>query len=271
MNNPLLYNKFSLFSFFAVVLVTSALYSFITGSLISLPPYFIITDAIITAVLLSFSALFLWNVLIYGPPRGSGVGYRVIYKAALSLLFTGLIIGTLSLITYYYFHPLWHLFTKSIILRSAFLTLFYIIILLYYNGELLTIEYNNEIENLYNEEKENKPSDNKCEVITRLTVNFNGTIKVIPIEEILCLKANGDYVEVVTTQGSWLKEQTMKSLEQTLPQDQFARIHRSFIVNISSITRIERYGEKKMVLLKNGERIKTSATGDKVLKEKLNL
>lgn len=85
------------------------------------------------------------------------------------------------------------------------------------------------------------------------------------------IKAEGDYVMIASDTGHWLKEQTMKYYEQGLPSASFARIHRSYIVNVAKITRIERYGQQQQIELRNGEKLKVSSSGYKILKEKLKL
>lgn len=230
-------------------------------------------DLFLTTLLIITLSLFLWNIVIFSPADSSQLANRVVHLFSLSLLFVGVIMGFVSLVIYYYFNSEWNPFVQTLPLRSLILFLFYIIILFYYDREKVKLLSKSEEEEK-SESFEVQPllmEKSKCETISRLTINHYGTIKVVSVTDILYLKANGDYVEVITREGSWLKEQTMKSLEETLPEDNFARIHRSFIVNISSIARIERYGDKKMIVLNNGERIRVSATGDKVLKEKLNL
>ena len=95
---------------------------------------------------------------------------------------------------------------------------------------------------------------------------------MIPVQEIFCLQADGDYVHIHTLKGKYMKEQTMKSFERALPPGQFVRVHRSCIVNIESITGIELYEKQSRLLtLKNGFKIKVSQAGYAVLKERLNL
>ena len=74
-----------------------------------------------------------------------------------------------------------------------------------------------------------------------------------------------------TGEGEFLKEQTMKSLEQNLPEN-FVRIHRSYIVNIEYIDRVELYAKETYhVHLKNGITIRASISGYKQLKEVLSM
>jgi DNA-binding LytR/AlgR family response regulator len=110
---------------------------------------------------------------------------------------------------------------------------------------------------LYSDKKEPLPT--AAQPVDRITVRSGQKIKIIAIDEILYIKADGDYISIRTSEGSWLKEQTMKHTEDMLPPDKFIRIHRSFIVNTNYISRIERYGEHQQVVLHNREKIKISA------------
>jgi DNA-binding LytR/AlgR family response regulator len=109
------------------------------------------------------------------------------------------------------------------------------------------------------------------EIIDRISVKEGARIHIIQREELFCIRACGDYVMLVTAEGEFVKEQTMKYFEVHLP-DTFARIHRSCIVNTNRVTRIELFGKDKYnVWLKNGEKLRASIGGYKLLKERLGL
>ncbi len=107
--------------------------------------------------------------------------------------------------------------------------------------------------------------------IDRISIRTGTGIKVIPIDDLLYIQADGDYISFYTMEGHWMKEQTMKSIQEQLSPQQFVRIHRSFIVNISSISRIERYGQQQLILLKNGHQVRISAPGYRLLKDALQI
>ena len=70
----------------------------------------------------------------------------------------------------------------------------------------------------------------------------------------------------------YIKEQTMKYLETHLPADNFVRIHRSSIVNITQISRLELFGkETYQLILKNGVKLRVSLTGYRLLKDRLGI
>jgi two-component system LytT family response regulator len=106
----------------------------------------------------------------------------------------------------------------------------------------------------------------------RIVVKNAGKIKIIPVEEVQYIEAADDYVKICTREGSFLKNRTMTHFTEILDPSQFVRTHRSFIVNVQHITRIEPYEkENHLAILKEGGRIPVSKTGYGKLKEVLGL
>jgi two-component system LytT family response regulator len=106
----------------------------------------------------------------------------------------------------------------------------------------------------------------------RIVVKTAGKIKIIPIPEIQYLEAADDYVKIQTAEGSFLKNKTMGHFENTLPASQFVRTHRSYIVNIQEITRIDPYEkENHLAILRSGARIPVSKSGYGKLKMVLGI
>ncbi len=113
---------------------------------------------------------------------------------------------------------------------------------------------------------------NGVDTLTRIAVKDRHQIHVVPVQEIDYLEADGDYVKLHALKGSFLKEQTMKYFEENLPKQQFVRIHRSYIVNVDRVARIELYEkESYRVYLKNGTALKASSAGYKTLKAVVRL
>lgn len=99
-------------------------------------------------------------------------------------------------------------------------------------------------------------------VNSRIVVKNGSKIKIIPVQEVLYLEAADDFVKIFTKEGYFLKNKTMTFFESFLPQDMFVRCHRSFIVNISEIVRIDPYEKDGHVaVLKNGTKINVSRNG----------
>lgn len=106
----------------------------------------------------------------------------------------------------------------------------------------------------------------------RVVVKTGNKVKIIPIHEIQYLEADDDFVKIITAEGTFLKNKTMTFYEQTLDAQQFVRIHRSYIVHISQITKIEPYQkETHLAILRNGQQIPISKTGYAKLKIILGL
>jgi len=121
------------------------------------------------------------------------------------------------------------------------------------------------------EEAVNRQEKTTIEKITRISVKKNQAIFSIPVEQIEYIEADGDYVLIYTPEGKFLKDRTMKYWETYLP-DQFVRVHRSFIVNLTCISKIELYEkETYKVWLKNGNSLKASASGYKLLRQRMQL
>lgn len=114
------------------------------------------------------------------------------------------------------------------------------------------------------------PSGETC--LDRISVKDGARIHLIHPEELLYIQAGGDYVTLVTPGGQYVKEQTMKYFEQHLPAALFVRIHRSCIINVEQIARVELFGkENYQVRLKCGVSLRASLSGYKLLKKRLAL
>ena len=106
----------------------------------------------------------------------------------------------------------------------------------------------------------------------RVVVKTGGRIKIIPLPEIQYLEAADDYVRIVTAEGSYLKKKTMNYFEGILDAKLFARTHRSYIVNVQQITRIDAYEkENQVAILTTGVKIPVSKSGYMKLKSVLGI
>jgi two-component system, LytTR family, response regulator len=105
------------------------------------------------------------------------------------------------------------------------------------------------------------------EKLNRIVVKKNNKIIVLPIEHIKYLEAQDDYVNIISQEGSFLKQNRMKYYEEHLP-DAFIRIHRSYIANLNEIKEIAlQEKESHIVILKSGEKLPVSKSGYTKLKE----
>lgn len=106
----------------------------------------------------------------------------------------------------------------------------------------------------------------------RIVVKDGGKIKIIPTASIHYLEGADDYVKIYTDNGTYLKKKTMQFYEQSLQQQHFLRIHRSYIINTQLITRIDPYEKDgHLVLLTTGAKLPVSKAGYLKLKETLGI
>lgn len=104
----------------------------------------------------------------------------------------------------------------------------------------------------------------------RIVVKDNGLIRIIPADDIYYIEANDDYIKIVTKDGSYLKKSTLSQVEQSLNPQHFVRVHRSYIIPISQLVRIEPYEkESHIALLQCGAKVSVSKTGMSKLKTTL--
>jgi len=107
-------------------------------------------------------------------------------------------------------------------------------------------------------------------VLNKIVVKSNNNIHVIPLNDVNYIESEDDYVMIHTDNGKHLKHQTMKFYEENL-NSMFIRIHRSYIVNISEINKIEKFGKDTyQVILKDGATLKVSRSRYQELKAVLN-
>lgn len=106
----------------------------------------------------------------------------------------------------------------------------------------------------------------------RIVVKDGSKITIIPVDDVIYIEAYDDYVKVHTQNGFKLKKKTMSYYENTLDNSKFLRVHRSYIVKLSMITRIEQYEKTTHIaLLKNGQKVPLSKQGYARLKSVLGI
>lgn len=106
----------------------------------------------------------------------------------------------------------------------------------------------------------------------RIVVKTGTKVKIIPVQDVEYLAADDDYVSVYTAEGSFLKNKTMNFFEQMLDPRQFVRVHRSYMIAIQQITRIDPYEkDAHLAILKSGAKIPVSKTGYGKLKQVLGI
>jgi two-component system LytT family response regulator len=112
---------------------------------------------------------------------------------------------------------------------------------------------------LENRRSESAPLD-------RILVKDSGCIHLVPAEDILYIKAEDDYVCIVTKTSQFVKQDRISSLENSLDKSKFCRVHRSYIINTRHVTRLEPLGrESYEAVLRNGAKVPVSASGFRAL------
>ncbi len=108
--------------------------------------------------------------------------------------------------------------------------------------------------------------------VDRIFVKTGSHIDVIPVMEITHIEAQDDYIELHTPKGKFLKNETMGSIEKRLPEEYFIRVHRSSIINVQQIEKLEKYGkENYVIILKDKTKVMVSKSRVKQLKDQLGI
>ncbi len=220
-------------------------------------------DTIIIFALLGPIGFALISVVRYGSVAFKTIRLQSLFFVMVITFCLIVSLGMETLAIYLLVKTAFPLYAPTIAARAMILLSGFIATVLYVNHKITTAEVT--------EQKKQSEPTTKAEITIddHISVREGQKIKIISIEEIEYLQADGDYVAIHTNDGKWLKEQTMKYYEEHLPQNRFVRIHRSYIVNINFLSRIERYGQLQCVILRNGTTIKISAAGYKLLKSRI--
>jgi two-component system, LytTR family, response regulator len=108
--------------------------------------------------------------------------------------------------------------------------------------------------------------------IRQIVVKNGSKIEVIDCEAIEYIKAEDDYVSIKANDRKFLKKMVLGKLEKSLDRQNFVRVHRSYIANITFLEKIEKWTRDQYLgITKTGDKIKISKLGYKILKERLNI
>ncbi len=106
----------------------------------------------------------------------------------------------------------------------------------------------------------------------RIVVKKGSNLVILPVGAVYYIEAYDDYVKVHTKEGFYLKKKTMAHYEKVLDSAQFVRVHRSFLINLQELTRIEPLSKDSHVaMLKSGVRIPLSESGYSKLRQALGI
>jgi two-component system LytT family response regulator len=103
--------------------------------------------------------------------------------------------------------------------------------------------------------------------LERILVKDGSKVHVIPVDKIDFIEAQDDYIAIKSDGKTHLKQERMAELEKELDATKFVRVHRSTILNLERIARIELYAkDSRMAILKDGTKLLISRTGYDKLK-----
>ena len=106
--------------------------------------------------------------------------------------------------------------------------------------------------------------------LTRIVIRDGAAVHVVPLDRIDYIEAQDDYVSIAAGSQALLKEQPLSELEQQLDPQRFVRVHRSYLLNIDRLARIELAAkDSRVAVLKDGRQLPVSRSGYSRLKELL--
>lgn len=109
-----------------------------------------------------------------------------------------------------------------------------------------------------------RPPDQKLE---RIVVKDGTKVHILPVQKLDYVEAQDDYIGLHSEKRTYLKQQTISGIEGQLDPKRFVRIHRSYIVNIERISRIEPYTkDSRVAVLGDGTQLPVSRSGHGKLK-----
>src|SRR3954454_7649366 len=96
----------------------------------------------------------------------------------------------------------------------------------------------------------------------RVLIRDGANVHVLPVDKIDYVEAQDDYVAFKTEGKQYLKDQTLAAVEATLDPARFVRVHRSFVLNIDRISKVELYAkDSRMAILRDGTCLPVSRAG----------
>lgn len=98
--------------------------------------------------------------------------------------------------------------------------------------------------------------------LERIAVRQEGLVDVVPVERLDFVEAQDDYIRLATGGRKLAKQLTLAELEAQLDPRRFVRVHRSFLLNIERLARIELYAkDSRVAILRDGVKLPISRAG----------
>jgi two-component system LytT family response regulator len=107
------------------------------------------------------------------------------------------------------------------------------------------------------------------EPLDRIAIRQGSTVRLVPVDRIDWIESADDYVHVHVGQASWLANHRMSALEDALDPRRFVRIHRTAIVNLDRVDRLDATSRGWVVTLEDGTRLRLSRARKPVLEARL--
>lgn len=106
--------------------------------------------------------------------------------------------------------------------------------------------------------------------VDRILVRDGHKVHIVAVERLDYVQAQDDYVMLHAGGRALLKEQPLASLEVQLDPARFVRIHRSYLINLACLERVELEAkDRRVVVLRSGVRLPVSRSGHQRLSERL--
>jgi two-component system LytT family response regulator len=98
--------------------------------------------------------------------------------------------------------------------------------------------------------------------LERVLIRDGAQVHVLPVDRIDYVEAQDDYVCFKADGRQYLKDQTLSTVESSLDPARFVRIHRSYLLNIDRLTRVELYAkDSRVAILRDGTKLAVSRAG----------
>jgi len=98
--------------------------------------------------------------------------------------------------------------------------------------------------------------------LVRILIRDGTVVTIIPSDDIIYIEAQDDYIMIYTNEKKFLKYERISNLEKMLDSQTFCRIHRSYILNIRCLKKIEPYSkDSRLAILNNGNKLPISRSG----------
>lgn len=126
------------------------------------------------------------------------------------------------------------------------------------------VDYVQEIKEKENQLQDTVLKPKQSSVSGKITIPVQNGFEVLQIEDILYCQADDNYTQIFLQNKKKLVSKTLKYFEEALSDNGFARVHKSYLVNVNAITQYKK-GKGGSVVLHNGKEIMVSPARKKEL------